>query len=95
MTLTFEKDALLEIAKKANKRKTGARGLRSIMEDVLMQAMYDTPSEHTIDTIIVTKAAVLGTGKLKLTYDTHKKPVNIPIAKSPNQQRGNPKKNLA
>ena len=59
--LTFEEDAVKAIADKAFERKTGARGLRSIMEGVMMDAMYQIPSDDTIEECIVTKEAVDGT----------------------------------
>ena len=56
--LTFENDAVTAIAEKAFERKTGARGLRSIMEDVLMDTMYTSPSDDTIEECIITKDVV-------------------------------------
>ena len=61
--LTFEKDAIEAIADKAFERKTGARGLRSIMEGVMMDTMYQIPSDDTIEACVVTKAAVEGDGE--------------------------------
>ena len=61
--LTFEKDAIEAIADKAFERKTGARGLRSIMEGVMMDTMYEIPSDDTIESCVVTKEAVNGTSK--------------------------------
>ncbi len=58
--LTFEKDAVEAIAEKAVTRKTGARGLRSIMEDIMMDIMYQIPSDETIESCIITKGAVDG-----------------------------------
>lgn len=52
--LVVEKDALIEIAKKAIAQKTGARGLRAIIENVLMQSMFDAPSDPDITTITIT-----------------------------------------
>ncbi len=56
--LTFENDAVTAIAEKAFERKTGARGLRSIMEYVLMDTMYTIPSDDTIEECIITKDVV-------------------------------------
>lgn len=56
--LTFEEDAVEAIADKAFERKTGARGLRSIMESVLMDIMYRIPSDESIEECIITKAVV-------------------------------------
>ena len=58
--LDFEQDAIEAIADKALERKTGARGLRSIMESVMMDTMYEIPSDDTIEECVVTKAAVNG-----------------------------------
>ena len=58
--LEFEDAALHEIARMALARKTGARGLRSICEDVLQQTMFDLPSEEGVVKVIVTEASVKG-----------------------------------
>ena len=58
--LKFEDDAVEAIAELAFERKTGARGLRSIMESVMMELMYQIPSDETIQTCIITKDAVEG-----------------------------------
>lgn len=58
--LVFEEDAVSTIAAMAMERKTGARGLRSIIEKVMMDVMYRIPSDDTIATCIITKGAVLG-----------------------------------
>ncbi len=61
--LSFEQDAIEAIADKAFERKTGARGLRSIMESVMMDTMYEIPSDDTIESCVVTKDAVEGVGE--------------------------------
>lgn len=58
--LEFEEDALRAIAKKAIERNTGARGLRSIVENVMMETMYEVPSRDDIKKVIVTKKSVQG-----------------------------------
>ena len=58
--LEFEDEALRAIAKKAIERNTGARGLRSIVESVMMESMYEVPSRDDIKKVIVTKKAVEG-----------------------------------
>ncbi|AEB06920.1 ATP-dependent Clp protease ATP-binding subunit ClpX [Coriobacterium glomerans PW2] len=58
--LVFDPDALHEIARLALVRKTGARGLRSICENLLQQTMFDLPSEHDVSQVIITGAAVRG-----------------------------------
>ncbi len=60
--LEFEEDAIREIAKEAHERKTGARGLRSIMEKTMMDLMFRIPSDETMTECVVTKEAVLGEG---------------------------------
>ncbi len=59
--LTFDEDALREIAKEAMERKTGARGLRAIIEKVIMDQMYEIPSDDTVISCRITKAVVEGT----------------------------------
>ncbi len=66
--LSVEKDAAEEIARLAYERKTGARGLRSIMEKVMMDIMYEIPSNDNIAECILTKEAVEGTQKPRVTY---------------------------
>lgn len=56
--LEFDRDALVEIAKKSIERKTGARGLRAIMENVMMDYMYNVPSDKSIKIVQVTKDMV-------------------------------------
>ena len=57
--LTFEDDALKAIAEKAQEQHTGARGLRGIMEEILTDLMFETPSDSTIERIIITKDVVV------------------------------------
>ena len=61
--LDFEDDALELVAKKSLERKTGARGLRAIMEGSLMDLMYKIPSDDTIRKCTITKDVVDGTGE--------------------------------
>ncbi len=56
--LTFEDDALIEIAKLAIERKTGARGLRSIIESIMLEVMYELPSREDIKECVITKESV-------------------------------------
>ena len=58
--LTFTEDALLAVARKAIERKTGARGLRSIMEDTLLDTMFDLPSAEGLEEIVVNAEVVEG-----------------------------------
>ncbi len=66
--LSVEKDAVKEIARLAYERKTGARGLRSIMEKVMMDVMYEIPSNDNIAECVLTKEAVEGTENPRVTY---------------------------
>ena len=66
--LGVEDEAVQEIARLAYERKTGARGLRSIMEDVLMDVMYEIPSDDNIAECILTKDVVDGKGKPRIVY---------------------------
>ena len=67
--LEFDKDALLEIADTTLKRKTGARGLRAIMENIMMDTMFTVPSDETIKECRITKEAVLVTEPPRYTRD--------------------------
>ena len=66
--LSVEEDAVEAIAKLAYERKTGARGLRSIMENVMMDVMYEIPSDDNIAECIITKDAVEGNRKPLVRY---------------------------
>ena len=71
--LEFDKDALLEIAETTLKRKTGARGLRAIMENIMMDTMFTVPSDKTIKECRITKEAVLGVEEPKYTRDSEER----------------------
>lgn len=58
VTLDFEKGAFELIAKKAKETKTGARGLRGIMENIMMEIMYEVPSRDDVDKVVITKETV-------------------------------------
>ncbi len=66
--LTFTDEALIEMARKAIARKTGARGLRSIMEDILLDTMYDLPSVEGVEEVVVNDEVVKGDAKPLLVY---------------------------
>ena len=72
--LEFQDEALETVARKSLERKTGARGLRAIMEHTLMDLMYKTPSDDTIRKCIVTKEAVEGTGEPEIIHGEAKTP---------------------
>jgi len=78
--LSFNDEALREIAKMAIERKTGARGLRSIMEGVLEDIMYDAPSDHTIESIEVTYEAVRKIAEPIIIKDPARKPKQLKLA---------------
>ena len=66
--LDFKEDALEAIAKKSLERKTGARGLRAIMEDTMMDLMYEIPSDNNIGICTITRDVVDKTGEPELVY---------------------------
>ena len=70
--LTFDDDALQEIARQAIERKTGARGLRAIAENILLDAMFDIPSHKNIKSVHVTKEAVTKKKPLEITRFSEK-----------------------
>jgi ATP-dependent Clp protease ATP-binding subunit ClpX len=77
--LTFKKDAVITLAKEAIKRKTGARGLRSIIENSMLDIMYEIPSDPDISEVEISKETILQKAKPKLT----KKPASrIPQVKA-------------
>ena len=66
--LEFKDEAILEIAKKAIFKKTGARGLRSILESILLKTMFELPDMENVIKVIVDKAAVKGSSEPIVTY---------------------------
>ena len=72
--LVFEEDAIREIAKQSAERKTGARGLRAIMEKTMLDTMFKLPSEEKAVKCIVTVAAVKGEEKPQIIYSDDKPP---------------------
>ncbi len=80
--LTFKENALKEIAQKAIKKKTGARGLRSILENILLKTMYDLPSQENIEEVIVDAGAAKGQSQPILVHakDDSKSKSNKPSA---------------
>jgi ATP-dependent Clp protease ATP-binding subunit ClpX len=70
--LEFEKDALQEIAKQAIERKTGARGLRAIAENILLDVMFEAPSKKNIKSIRVTKNVLIDSKEPEISYLTEK-----------------------
>ena len=70
--LTFTDDSLIAIAKRAITRKTGARGLRSIMEDILLDTMFELPGLDDVVEVVVNDDAVKGLGKPLMIYSDRK-----------------------
>ena len=68
--IQFRNDALRAIATKAKERRTGARGLRSIMESVLLETMYKIPSEKHVTKVIIDEAVIKGESEPLLMYET-------------------------
>ena len=68
--IQFRDDALLAVARKAKERKTGARGLRSIMESVLLDSMYKIPSLANVSKVIIDAAAIDGLSEPLLMFET-------------------------
>ncbi|CAI0807646.1 ATP-dependent Clp protease ATP-binding subunit ClpX [Serratia quinivorans] len=66
--LEFREEALNAIARKAMKRKTGARGLRSIVEAALLDTMYDLPSMESVDKVVIDESVIAGQSKPLLIY---------------------------
>lgn len=71
VTLTYEEEALKEIARMAIEKKTGARGLRTILEDVMLDIMYDIPDKKNVEECIITPDSIT-TKKVKLSYKKDK-----------------------
>ncbi|MBP7347976.1 MAG: ATP-dependent Clp protease ATP-binding subunit ClpX [Butyrivibrio sp.] len=71
--LTFEDDAIERIAEMAYERKTGARGLRSIMEKTMMDVMYQIPSDDSISECVITDASVAGTSQPLIVHKEQKR----------------------
>ncbi len=68
VTLTFEQESLQRVAQIATERKTGARGLRGVLEEAMTEIMFHIPSEDSIDSVCITKDVINRTGEPKITY---------------------------
>ena len=73
VTIDFRPDALEAIASRAMERKTGARGLRSIMENVLLDTMYRIPSEDNVVKVVVDESVIKGESEPLLVYENPEK----------------------
>ncbi len=71
--LEFESDALVAVAKKSMERKTGARGLRSILESVMLDFMYDAPNDNTITKIVIDKGCIDNNNQPQIIRDDSQK----------------------
>ncbi|GIR56111.1 MAG: hypothetical protein CM15mP63_1160 [Gammaproteobacteria bacterium] len=74
--LEFRDDALKAVAKKAMERKTGARGLRTLLEKILLDTMYDLPSSEDISKVVIDKSVIDSSNKPLLIYGKNKSKVN-------------------
>lgn len=70
----FREDGIRAIAEKAMKRKTGARGLRSILESVLLESMYKIPSEESVSKVVIDESVINGDSEPLLVYKTPEQP---------------------
>ncbi|MBC8546799.1 ATP-dependent Clp protease ATP-binding subunit ClpX [Clostridiaceae bacterium NSJ-31] len=87
IALNFEQEALSAVAKKAIAQKAGARGLRGIMEGILSDAMFNAPSDHTIETVTVTAACVEGKEPPLYSYNPARKPSKLQLSAKRAQPR--------
>ena len=71
--LEFREDSLSAIAKKSMERKTGARGLRTIVENVLLDTMYEIPSANNITKVVIDESVILGDSEPLLVYEAENK----------------------
>ena len=89
VTLEMDDEALSAIVRLATERKTGARGLRSIIENVLTKVMYEVPADYTISKVIITKDCVEKGAFPAVEKDPNRKPVKMHLpTRSTKQRRG-------
>ncbi|GMQ62313.1 ATP-dependent Clp protease ATP-binding subunit ClpX [Vallitalea maricola] len=79
--LEFDDDALISIAKKSLDRKTGARGLRAIIEEIMTDVMFEIPSNDKIEKCVITKDVIEGNEKPKLVINENIQSLKKPVAK--------------
>ena len=72
VTVEFKEGSLEAVAKRAIERKTGARGLRAILEEVMLDIMYDVPSANNIEKVIITKECILENAKPEVVYNENR-----------------------
>ncbi len=85
--LEFREDALLAVAKRAMERKTGARGLRTILENVLLDTMYDLPSSTGAKKVVVDEAVVTGENPPYVIYESEEPTVDVEQQEAPRPTR--------
>ena len=85
--LYFEDEALEAIAQKAQEQHTGARGLRGIMEEILTDLMFETPSDNTIEKIIITKEVVTDNVQPQIVRKKEKPSFSLPLPKKDSGKR--------
>lgn len=85
--LEFTQEALVSIAKRTLERKTGARGLRAIMESSLMPLMYQVPSDYTVEKVTVTEDMIEKGANPEIVYNKDRKPVKIKITQPKRRDR--------
>lgn len=73
--LEFREDSLAAIARKSMERKTGARGLRTIVENVLLDTMYELPSNDKISKVVIDESVILGNSDPILVFEAEQKMV--------------------
>ncbi len=74
VTLSFSDGALRAIAKEAQKRKSGARGLRSILEEVMLDIMYDVPSQSNVSEVVINEEVITGREQPLVVYEKQAEP---------------------
>jgi ATP-dependent Clp protease ATP-binding subunit ClpX len=78
VVLEFREDGLLAVAKKAMERKTGARGLRTILENALLDIMYDLPSMKNVEKVVLDETVIAGDSKPYIVYKSEEEQVAEP-----------------
>ena len=79
--LNFEPEALIKVAEMALERKTGARGLRGVLENVMTDIMFSIPSDKTVSSVTITPEVVMGTGEPAVEHDA------MPVDPEPPKKR--------
>ena len=79
--LNFEPEALIKVAETALERKTGARGLRGVLENVMTDIMFSIPSDKTVSSVTITPEVVMGTGEPEVEHDA------MPVDPEPPKKR--------